>query len=75
MFAVKAKIYGVVYSPASSNDFNETSSYLSAPKSSKFLGFSLVTTFHWSAFRNYEGSTFTEKDRDKFNYRIGPKRT
>ena len=51
--------------------FDETSSYLSAPKSSKFLGFSLVATrlsdYHWSAFRNHEGSTFTEKDRNKLN--------
>ena len=45
MFAVKAKIYDVLYNPASSIDFNETSSYWSAPKSSKFLGFSLVTTW------------------------------
>ena len=41
--------------------------------------FSLVTTkysgFYWSAFHNHEGSTFTEKDRNKLNYRIGPKRT
>ena len=29
--------------------------------------------FHWSAFRNHEGSTFTEKDRNNLNYRIGPK--
>ena len=42
------------------------------------------SAFHWSprgslvsnrsAFRNPEGSTFTEKDRTKLNYRIGPKR-
>ena len=30
---------------------------------------------HWSEFRNHEGSTFTKKDRNKVNYRIGPKRT
>ena len=30
---------------------------------------------YWSAFRNHEGSTFTEKDRNKLNYRIGPNRT
>ena len=30
---------------------------------------------HWSAFRNHQGSTFTKKDRNKLNYRIGPKRT
>ena len=45
MFAVNAKIYGVLYNPAGSIDFNETSSYWSAPKNSKFLGFSLVTTW------------------------------
>ena len=28
--------------------------------------------FHWSAFRNHQGSTLTEKDRNKLNYRIGP---
>ena len=79
MFAVKAKIYGVLYNQASSIAFDETSSYWSALKSSRFLGFSLVTTrksgFHWSAFHNHEGSTFTEKDRNKLNYRIGPRRS
>ena len=44
MFAVKAKIYGVLYNQASSITFDETSSYWSALKSSRFLGFSLVTT-------------------------------
>ena len=34
MFAVKAKIYGVLYSEASSIAFDETSSYWSALKSS-----------------------------------------
>ena len=29
----------------------------------------------WSAFRNHQGSTFTEKDRNKLNYRIGPLRS
>ena len=41
------------------------------------------SAFHWSphgslvsicsAFRNHEGNTFTEKDRNKLNYRIGPR--
>ena len=44
MLAVKAKIYGVLYRQSSSIAFDETSSYWSALKSSKFLGFSLVTT-------------------------------
>ena len=34
MFAVKAKIYGVIYNQPSSIAFDETSSYRSAPKSS-----------------------------------------
>ena len=45
IFAVKAKICGVLYNLVSSIDFDETSSYWSAPKSSSFLGFSLVTTW------------------------------
>ena len=43
MFAVKAKIYGVIYNPASSIDFNETSSYWSAPKNAPNF-----SAFHWS---------------------------
>ena len=34
MFAVKAKIYGVLYKQSSSIAFDETSSYWSAPKNS-----------------------------------------
>ena len=44
MLAVKTKIYGVLNKQSSSIAFDETSSYWSALKSSKFLGFSLVTT-------------------------------
>ena len=38
------------------------------------------SAFHWSphgclTFRSRESSTFTEKDRNKLNFRIGPKRT
>ena len=44
MFAVKAKIYGVIYKQSSSIAFDETSSYWLAAKNSQFLGFSLVTT-------------------------------
>ena len=33
MFAVKAKIYDLLYNPVCSIDFDETSSYWSAPKS------------------------------------------
>ena len=43
MFAVKAKIYGVLYKLPSSIAFDETSSYWSAPK--KAPNFS---AFHWS---------------------------
>ena len=39
MFAVKAKIYGVLYNQASSVAFDETSSYWSAPD---------FPAFHWS---------------------------
>ena len=34
VLAIKAKIYAVLYNPASSIDFDETSSYWSVPKSS-----------------------------------------
>ena len=44
MFAVKAKIYEVLYKQSSSIAFDETSIYWSAPKNSLFLGFSLVIT-------------------------------
>ena len=27
-----------------------------------------LSDYHWSAFRNHESSTFTEKDRNKLNY-------
>ena len=39
------------------------------------------SAFHWSphgslvSIGQHEGSTFTEMDRNKLNYRIGPKRT
>ena len=42
MFAVKAKIYEVIYKQSSSIAFDETSSYLLAPKSPNF------SAFHWS---------------------------
>ena len=31
-----------------------------------------LSGFHWSAFRDQEGRTFTEKDRNKLNYQSGP---
>ena len=42
VFAVKAKIYGVLYTQSSSIAFDETSSYWSAPKTHNF------SAFHWS---------------------------
>ena len=73
VFAFKGKIYGVPYNQSSSIAFDETSSYWSGPKSSflvLFIGHQ--TGFHWSAFRNHEGSTFTQKDRNKLNHQIAP---
>ena len=83
MFVDKAKIYGELYIQST---FEETSSCWSVPKAPNVsvtnvpnVIFLLVTSrksgFYWSAFHNHEGSTFTEKDRNKINYRIGPKRT
>ena len=60
MFAVMVKIYGVIYYQASSITFDEKS------KAHNF------SAFHWSAFRNHEGGTVTEKNRHKLNYRSGP---
>ena len=39
-----------------------------------FIGHHTVvwSPLDWSAFRTHEGSTFTEKDRNRLNYRIGP---
>ena len=42
MFAVEAKINGVLYKQSSSIAFDETSSYWSAPKTPNF------SAFHWS---------------------------
>ena len=44
MFAVKAKIYGVLYKQSCSIAFDETFSYWSAPITSVFLGLSVVAT-------------------------------
>ena len=78
MFAVKAKIYRVLYKQSSSIAFDELSSYIGQHQTDpNFLAFhwSRLSDFLWSAFRNREGGTFTEKDQNKLNYRIGPKRT
>ena len=63
IFAVKAKFYGVLFLVIGQRQ--------KAPNFSAFHW----SDFHWSAFRYHEGSTFTEKDRNKLNYRNGPKRT
>ena len=69
MFAAGAKIYGVsIINPAPSLLIK----HLVIGQRQKAPNFS---AFHWSVFRNHEDSTFTEKDRNKLNYRIGPKRT
>ena len=44
MFAVKAKLYGLLYNQASSIAFDETYSYWSALKAPDFSAVSLVTT-------------------------------
>ena len=67
MFAVKAKIIEcAIINPA----LSLLMKYLFIGQRQKapiFFG------FHLSAFRNHEGSTFTGKDPNKLNYRIGPK--
>ena len=72
MFGVKAKIYGVLYNQSSSVAFK----HLVIGQRQKALNFS---DFHWSPHgslvsigqHNHESGIFTEKDRDKLNYRIG----
>ena len=84
MFAVKAKIDGVHYNQFSSIDFDETSSYWSAPKSPNF------SVFHWSPHgsmlpigqyvittrvvhlpKRTGTNLFTESDRSGPSHRIG----
>ena len=54
---------------------DELSSYWSVTKTCYNLGFSLVTIsksgFHWSAFGNQQGSTFTETNRNGLIHHIG----
>ena len=40
-----------------------------------FIGHHAVIWFPLVSFRNHQGSTFTEKDRNRLNYRIGPRRS
>ena len=69
----KAKINRVLYIQSS---FKEPSSYWSEPKklliSQLFICHHTVSLFfwYWSAFRNHEGSTLKEKDRNELNYWI-----
>ena len=88
MFAVKAKIYGVLYNQVSSIDFDETSSYWSALKAPDF------SAFHWSPRGNLvssgqhfvitrvvhlpkrtETSLITESDQSGPNYQLLQLRT
>ena len=46
MFAIKAKIYGVIYNQSSSIAFDETSSYGQRQKAPN------VSAFHWSPHGN-----------------------
>ena len=86
MFAVKAKIYEVLYKQSSSMiktiAFDETSSYLSAPKTPNFSAFhfprgSLVSIGqHFVATRvvhlpkSVETSLITESDQSRPNHRL-----
>ena len=85
MFAVMAKIYGVIYSQSSSIAFDQTSSYWSAPKSFVFLAYHwtphgslvyigqhFVTTRVVHLPKRTETSLITESDRSGPNHRIGP---
>ena len=85
MFAVKAKIYGVIYNQSRSIAFDETSSCWSEQKAPYF------SAFHWSPHgslisigqhfvttrvmhlpKRTETSLITESDRSGPNHRVGP---
>ena len=83
MFAIKVKIYGVLYKQSSSIAFDETSSYWSAPKTPNFSAFrwsprgSLVSIGqHFIATRvvhlpkSTETSLITESDRSGPNHQL-----
>ena len=83
MLAVKAKIYGRLYNQSSSIAFDETSSYWSALKSSKFLGFSwpphgslvsigqnFLTTRVVHLPKRTETSLITESDQSGPNHQL-----
>ena len=74
MFAVKAKIYGL---PMINPALSLLMKHLVIGQRQKAPNFS---AFRWSpdgslVSIDHEGSTFTEKDRNKLKYRTGPKRT
>ena len=71
MFAVKAKIYGVPYNQSISIAFF-MKHLVSAKEANLLVTTGSLVSIGKSASRNHEGSTFTEKDRNKINYRIGP---
>ena len=73
MFVVKAKIYGVPYNHSNPISFVETLVIGQHQKAPNFSAFQW-SPYCRSALPNHEGSTFTEKDRNKLNYRIEPKR-
>ena len=80
MFAMKAKIYGVLYKQSSSITFDETSSYWSAPKNSIFhwspcsnlvsIGQHFVATRVVHVPKSTETSVITESDESGPNYQL-----
>ena len=70
MFTIKVKIYGVLYNQSRLSLLIKHLVIGQCQKAPNILAFhsSLVS-------RNEEGSTFTEKDQHKLNYRMGQKRT
>ena len=59
-------LMGVLYNQSSSIAFDE---HLVIGQRQKALS---LSAFHWSVFRNHEGSTFTKKNRNNLNHRTGP---
>ena len=77
MFAVKAKIMECsIINPSLSLLMKHLviCQRQKANNFSAFIGHHTVVWFPLVRFRYHEGSTFTEKDRNKLNYRIGRKR-
>ena len=72
MFAVKAKLYGVIYNKPSLSPLMKHLVIGQRQNAPTFSAFHWTSqgSLDWSPFRSHEGSTFTEKDRNKLNYRI-----